>query len=87
MRTVNQKVHKRWTSEEDLRLIRQVQAFPQNLHKCFMIVAEELDRTESSVAGRWYNKLSQDPLFLMPLRSKEAAPNIWQRFLRFIHLI
>ena len=51
---------KKWTREEDLRLLKQVQAFPQNLHKCFVIVAEELGRTESGVAGRWYNKVSKD---------------------------
>ena len=53
--------NKRWTRQEDLRLIRQVQAFPQNLHKCFLMVAEELGRTESGVAGRWYGHVSQDP--------------------------
>ena len=52
---------KKWTRQEDLRLIRQVQAFPQNLHKCFLMVVEELGRTESGVAGRWYTHVSQDP--------------------------
>lgn len=52
---------KRWERSEDLRLIRQVQAFPQNLHKCFVLVAQELGRTESGVAGRWYGHVSKDP--------------------------
>lgn len=52
---------KRWSRAEDLRLVRQVQAFPQNLHKCFLMVAEELGRTESGVAGRWYQHVSKDP--------------------------
>jgi hypothetical protein len=56
--------NKRWSKSEDLRLVRQVQAFPQNLHKCFVIVAEELGRTESGVAGRWYGHVSQDPSFM-----------------------
>ena len=53
--------NRKWTRQEDLRLIRQIQAFPQNLHKCFMIVAEELGRTEGGVAGRWYQHVSHDP--------------------------
>ena len=53
--------NKRWTTAEDERLARQVKAFPQNLHKCFLMVAEELGRTESAVAGRWYQHVSKDP--------------------------
>lgn len=53
--------NKRWTIAEDERLARQVKAFPQNLHKCFLMVAEELGRTESAVAGRWYQHVSKDP--------------------------
>ena len=80
--------NKRWTRAEDLRLIRQVNAFPQNLHKCFMIVAEELGRTENGVAGRWYNKLSKDPanvcFFISQKSTAESSKpkrSIWQRFL------
>ena len=66
MRNQNQierevRFNKRWTKSEDLRLLRQVQAFPQNLHKCFVLVAQELGRTESGVAGRWYGHVSKDP--------------------------
>jgi hypothetical protein len=53
--------NKRWTTAEDERLARQVKAFPQNLHKCFLMVAEELGRTESAVAGRWYQHVSKNP--------------------------
>lgn len=56
--------NRRWTKAEDLKLARQVQSFPQNLHKCFVIVAEELGRTESGVAGRWYGHVSQDPAYM-----------------------
>ena len=52
---------KKWTRSEDLRLLRQVGVFPQNLHKCFVIVAEELGRTEGAVANHWYSKVSRDP--------------------------
>ena len=53
--------NKRWTLAEDERLVRQVKAFPQNLHKSFLMVAEELGRTESAVAGRWYQHVSKNP--------------------------
>ena len=52
---------KKWSQSEDQRLLRQVKAFPQNLHKCFIIVAEELGRTEGAVATRWYTVVSKDP--------------------------
>ena len=52
---------RKWTEQEDARLLRQVKAFPQNLHKCFVIVAEETGRTEGGVAGRWYTVLSKKP--------------------------
>lgn len=53
--------NKRWTKEEDTRLLRQVRAFPQNLNKCFIIVGEELGRSTGAVAARWYQYLSKDP--------------------------
>lgn len=53
--------YRRWTHTEDTRLLRQVKAYPQNLHKCFMIVAEEIGRSENAVANRWYGKVSKNP--------------------------
>ncbi len=53
--------NKRWTRREEARLANQVRVFPQNLHKCFMIVAEELERTPQAVAAHWYTKVSKDP--------------------------
>ena len=90
--------NKRWTRAEDLRLIKQVQTFPQNLHKCFMIVADELGRTESGVAGRWYGKVSQDPVNMCFFTAspkhvsknrkngmgKESNRNMWRRLLNII---
>ena len=35
---------RRWTREEDDRLLRHVRVFPQNLSRCFHIVAEETGR-------------------------------------------
>lgn len=68
---------RRWRRDEDLKLIRQVQARPQNLRYCFMIVADELGRTEGAVAGRWYSKVSKDEtnLCFFTASSKHVAKN------------
>ena len=50
---------KKWTREEDERLIRQLRAYPHNLHKCFLLVSEELGRSEKAIAAHWYQKLSK----------------------------
>ena len=55
------KTVKRWTADEDARLLEQIRVFPQNLSKCFIIVSEVLDRTPTACAARWYTKLSKDP--------------------------
>lgn len=53
--------NRRWTPEEDSRLVNQVRAFPQNLNKCFMIVSEMTGRTKMACATRWYTVLSKKP--------------------------
>lgn len=53
--------NRRWTRQEEQRLLDQVRVFPQNLHHCFMIVAEEIGRTPLAVANHWYTKVSKDP--------------------------
>ena len=52
---------KRWTIEEDRRLLQQIRVFPQNLNKCFIIVSEVIGRSPGACANRWYTKLSKDP--------------------------
>lgn len=63
---------KKWTTEEDNRLLRQIEAFPHNLNKCFFIVSQELTeqyesegtgapRTPTACAARWYTVLSKRP--------------------------
>jgi hypothetical protein len=52
---------KRWTPQEDRRLLEQIKVFPQNLSKCFTIVSEVIDRSPSACANRWYTVLSKDP--------------------------
>lgn len=93
---------KRWTEQEDNRLLRQVKTYPHNLHNCFMIVAEELNRTPQAVANHWYAKLSKDPKVIVYglMTAKQfyrnrkncktgtpISPSIWQRFLNLIKKI
>lgn len=90
--------YRKWTREEDQRILRQVKAFPQNLSKCFMLVAEEIDRTPSAVANHWYTKVSKDPEALCFFTASpvhisknrkngagvESNGSIWRRLLRII---
>jgi hypothetical protein len=89
---------RKWSVQEDSRLMRQVAAFPQNLAKCFTIVAEELDRTPSAVANHWYTKVSKDPMNVAFFTASqhhvsknrkngegiESNMNIWRRLMRII---
>lgn len=89
---------RKWTQEEENRLLRQVRTFPQNLHKCFVIVSEELDRTPGAVANHWYTVASKraDSLCFFTASEKhvsknrkngmgnESTPSIWRRLLRII---
>ena len=89
---------KKWTPNEEQRLLRQVRAFPQNLHKCFVIVSEEIGRTEGAVANHWYTKVSKDPkniaFFTASARhisknrkngaGEESTETIWKKFLRIL---
>ena len=92
---------KRWSRSEDLRLVRQVQAFPQNMHKCFMIVGEEIGRSEKAVAAHWYTVLSKKPdaLCFFTASAKHVSKNrkngmgqesngsIWRRLVAIISRI
>lgn len=42
---------KKWTAEEEKRLLQQVSASPQNLTKCFLAVSESIGRTPQAVAN------------------------------------
>ena len=89
---------KKWTPNEEQRLLRQVRAFPQNLHKCFVIVSEEIGRTEGAVANHWYSSLSKKPesLCFFTASPKHVSKNrkngmgeesnrsIWRRLLNII---
>lgn len=89
---------RKWTTEEDNRLLRQIEAFPQNLSRCFIIVADEIGRTPTACAARWYTYLSKRPdVTLYATISKhnlsrnrknsqgvEISTSIWSRFMTLI---
>ncbi len=52
---------RKWTVSEDELLLQQVKTMPQNLHKCFLAVAERIDRTPQAVANHWYTVVSKKP--------------------------
>lgn len=49
---------KKWTEQEDDRVIEALSEDSSNLRKVFRILAEELDRTPSAVELRWYMVLN-----------------------------
>lgn len=89
---------RRWTTQEDRRLLEQIRVFPQNLSKCFTIVSEVIDRSPNACANRWYTVLSKDPdnaaFLTVSSRHKilnrkngegtRCSPNIFQRILRIL---
>lgn len=61
---MQQRTIRKWTAEEESRLFAQVKAFPQNLKRCFMLVAEDIDRTPAAVATHWYTVTSKKPQYV-----------------------
>ena len=53
------KPSKRWTADEDKILLQQIDAFPHNLSKCFMVVSEMTGRSKNAVQAHWYTVLSK----------------------------
>lgn len=92
------RTNRKWTNEEESRLLRQIRVFPQNLHKCFMLVGEEIGRTDTAVASHWYTTLSKKPEALCFFTASpkhvsknrkngmgvESNGNIWRRLMAVI---
>ena len=58
--------NRKWERYEDEILLRYVRTYPHNLHKCFMMVSEQLTdagnpRTPTGVQAHWYSVLSKKP--------------------------
>ncbi len=89
---------RKWTEEEDNLLLQQVKSSPQNLSRCFITVAHNLDRSPSAVAGHWYTVVSKRPdtTCFFTASSKHLSRNrkngegvqinrsIWQRLMSVI---
>lgn len=89
---------RKWTEEEDELLLRQVRAFPQNLNRCFLMVAQNIDRSPGAVANHWYSVVSKRPdatcFFTASAhhvsknrkngKGVETNSSIWNRLLRII---
>lgn len=50
-----------WTKEEDDTLLRYIIAGVSNLNQCFIMVAEQINRTPAAVGSHWYQVLSKRP--------------------------
>ena len=104
MRTNNQTEttrRRRWTREENSLLLRHINAHPQNLHYCFTMVADLIDRTDKAVAAHWYQSLSKEPDVLCFFTASsqhvtknrkngngvESSPSIWRRLVSIIRNI
>ena len=87
----------RWTQSDEDRLLRQVRAFPQNLRRCFMIVAEETGRTPGAVANHWYSVTSKGDAWCFFTASEkhvsknrkngkgqESTTSIWRRLMNIL---
>ena len=70
---------RRWSVEEERTLQRYVDARPQNLHYCFLMVAEQIERTPQAVANHWYSKLSKSYL-----KGEKSHASLLQRFVTYI---
>lgn len=96
-----EKTCRKWTEEEERRLLQQVRTFPQNLSKCFLIVSEVIGRSPKAVEQHWYTVVSKRPdvTCFFTASPKHIARNrkngkgvesnrsIWQRLLSIIRNI
>lgn len=92
------RANRKWTAEEEDKLLRQVRAFPQNLTKCFLIVSESIGRSPQAVANHWYTAVSKrldstcffiaSPKHVSRNRKNgegvESNRSIWQRLMQVI---
>ena len=96
--TTTRRRARRWTPEEDECLLQQVRRLPQNLSRCFIFVSQEIDRTPTACAARWYTVLSKDAanaVFLtvsaqhksLNRKNGEGTPSSMSLFRRILRLL
>ena len=89
---------RKWTASEDEILLQKVKEHPQNLTRCFLSVAQNIDRSPNAVANHWYQVVSKRPdtVCFFTASSRHFSRNrkngdgvqinrsIWQRFMQII---
>lgn len=74
---------KKWTKDEDMLLLRQVQAFPHRKARCFMAVAQSTGRTRKAVEHRYYAYLrGQEESHMLDYRQASGKLSLWKRIKR-----
>ena len=69
-------VKKEWTNDEELVVINQVKANPQNLQKAFAEASRILNRSQHAVSLRWYLGLREKSgIVFMTCSHKKATVN------------
>lgn len=58
---MDNRTFRKWTEEEEELLLQSVKNNPQNLSRCFLSVAQNIDRTSGAVANHWYTVVSKKP--------------------------
>ena len=99
MENTSKKTARRWSENEEKRLIQQVMTYPQNLNACFIVVSEVIGRTPVAVAAHWYAVTSKRPdvkrfftasskHIALNRKNGEGVPStesIWRKLLRVIN--
>lgn len=92
---------RKWTEEENQILIRYIKPRINNLHACFMLVSEQINRTPCAIAAHWYSVLSKRPDVQVLVTASEnsvqinrkngkgipSTPSIWRRILAVLRTL
>ena len=66
-----------WTKKEDELMIKELQKEGAylNLNKCFLSIAEKLDRSHRAVAAHYYTKLRKEGVIFITMSKNSVVPN------------
>ena len=93
--------NRKWTAREDAEIMRVIERNPHNLHKCFILISDRIDRTPGAVENRWYAHVSKDPVnkaFFTASRhhvsmkrkngtGETSNVTVWNKLMRALHSI
>ena len=71
--------NRRWTAEENNKIIEAVKRHPENLQYCFYTLSKKLDRTPQSISKQYYTVIrpnipAEDPIIFTG-SPKRIVPN------------